>query len=109
MMAEQELRDIDTAYRNYLLTKKGSSREPPATFLNGLLSDDYFSIEGDGKIGDKAQRIAVVRDPESTTEFNRSTDVQVRVYGDKAVVYSFFEFKGTDKGQKISGRSRDIH
>lgn len=108
--AEQELRQLDAAYyRNYLLMKKGKNRDAAVAFLQRIIADDYFSIGSDLQVGNKAQRLAVVRDLERTTESNRFSNVRVRIYGDTGVVHSDFEFRGTHKGKLISGRSHDIH
>ena len=61
-----------------------------------------------GVVQTKAQRLAEIQSGDRKLELFSITDVQVRVYGDTAVVMSRAMLKGQRQGQDISGQFRGI-
>ena len=51
-----------------------------------LLADDYVFLQADGNVSNKAQNIAVIRDPAFVCQSLVTEDGKVRVYGDAAVI-----------------------
>ena len=68
---------------------------------------DYNPFERRPWIG-RAQRLAEIQSGNRKLELFSVTDVQVRVYGDTAVVTSRAMLKGQRQGQDISGQFRGI-
>jgi len=71
-----------------------------------LLADDYTFNQADGTVTNKAQNIAVLQDPGFVIESLTTDDLQVRVYGDTALVTGRATMKATYKGQDTGGQFR---
>jgi ketosteroid isomerase-like protein len=71
-----------------------------------LLSDDYVFLQADGNVSNKAQNLAVIGDPGFMCESFQTEDVEVRVYGDTAVVTGRAVMKATYRGQDTGGHFR---
>lgn len=107
---ENQLKQIDAAYfRNYLVMQKGGDRTEGVEFFERLIADDYFNIDENGNLSHKAGRIATIRNPNLITESNGWTDMQVRLYGDTALVYSNFSFRAKSNGKLVSGSGIHAH
>ena len=76
--------------------------------LDRLLADDHIFTNPLGVVQTKAQRLAEIQSGSRKLELFSVTDVQVRVYGDTAVVTSRAILKGQRQGQEISGPFRGI-
>ena len=76
--------------------------------LDSLLADDHIFTNPLGVVQTKAQRLAEIQSGSRKLELFSITDVQVRVYGDTAVVTSRAMLKGQRQGQDISGQFRGI-
>ena len=77
-----------------------------AAFLQTLWADDYLSTDQDGNTFSKAQDLANVSDPGTSTASFALTDLKVHVYGDAAVVTGLNTIKATFKGKDSSGAYR---
>jgi ketosteroid isomerase-like protein len=75
-----------------------------AAWLERYLADDFMWTSPEGTVNDKAKEITGIKD--LTFETLDSTDMQVRVYGDTAVMTGSTTVKGKYKDQDISGAYR---
>jgi len=76
--------------------------------LDLIMADDHIFTNPLGVVQTKAQRLAEIQSGSRKLEVFSVTDVQVRVYGDTAVVTSRAMLKGQRQGQDISGQFRGI-
>jgi ketosteroid isomerase-like protein len=76
--------------------------------LDRLWADDHIFTNPLGVVQTKAQRLAEMKSGGRTIESFSIADVQVRVYGNTAVVTSRATLKGQRQGQDISGQFRGI-
>ena len=74
--------------------------------LNRIWADDFAFTNSSGEVQTKAQRLAEIKSGELKFESISIDDVQVRVYGDTAVVMSRGTVKGQRRGQDLTGQSR---
>ncbi len=107
---EKELKELEAAYfRTYREIRSNKAREAGAVFFERLIADDYFLINEQGNIGDKAQRIATIRNLDITNVSNNWTNMRVFLYGDMALVYSNFSFHARLKSKPIGGGGIHAH
>ena len=71
-----------------------------------IVADEAVITYGNGKIGNKAEAIAEIKVPADPSYSLTSDDVQVRVYGDTAIVTGRVTEKGTFNGRSINSQSR---
>ena len=73
-----------------------------AATLNRLLADEFAFVSGPNK----AQYLASVKTkaPDSVVESAVSTDLQVQVYGNTAIVTGLDTIKGTNKGEPYTNK-----
>lgn len=74
--------------------------------IGRYMADDWIIIGSDGRMGDKATFLELVRSGALTHEVMTSEDFQVRVYGDTAVVTSRGVSGGRYQGQAFRERER---
>jgi ketosteroid isomerase-like protein len=93
---EQELRRLNKDAADLQVQKDavGAAR---------LLADDYVFLQADGNVSNKAQNIAVLRDPAFVCQSLVTEDVKVRVYGDAAVITGRVVMRATYGGQDVGG------
>jgi ketosteroid isomerase-like protein len=77
-----------------------------AEAIRQFLADDWVIIDADGGIIDKARFLGVVESGALTHEMMESDDVEVRIYGDSAVVSGLTRTKGKFMGQDFSTQER---
>ncbi len=77
-----------------------------AEAIGKFLADDWVIVDPDGGIVDKARFLGVIKSGVLTHELMESEDVQVRSYGDAAVVTALTTSKGKFGGQEFSSRER---
>ena len=77
-----------------------------AEAIGQFLADDWVIIDADGGIIDKARFLEVVESGALTHEMMESDDVEVRIYGDSAVVSGLTRTKGKFMGQDFSTQER---
>ena len=73
-----------------------------------LLADEYIFVQADGQVTNKSQNMAVIGSPEFICESLTTSDVEVRVYGDTALVMGRASMKATFKQQDVGGEFRYI-
>jgi len=81
-----------------------------ADALDGLLADDWIIVDPDGGIIDKMRFLGVIRSGALSHESMESTDLEVRLYGNTAVVTGLTTSKGKFMGQDFTSceRATDI-
>lgn len=73
--------------------------ENDAEAIGRYMSDDWTIIGPDGSVGDKARFLELIRSGVLTHDVMESHDLNVRVYGDAAVVIARGMSGGTSQGQ----------
>lgn len=96
--AEQEVMKANKEYDEAILRRDAA--------FDRLMSDDFFYTSSDGEVVTKAQEITNVKSGDTKYESAQSHDVQVRVYGDAAVVTGRWASKGTRKGKAFDENER---
>lgn len=71
-----------------------------------IVADDAVMIYGNGKVGKKSEAMAEIKAPADLSYSLTSDDVQVRVYGDTAIVTGRVTEKGTFNGRNLNSQSR---
>lgn len=76
--------------------------------LDLLLDDELVEISSDGSILNKSQYIASLTTPKLRFEHIASDSMQVKLYGDSAVVVGVYQESGTKSGKPYLRRERFI-
>jgi ketosteroid isomerase-like protein len=97
--AEQEVRQLDRRIAELIV-----SRDIPT--LAPLVDDGYTHTNPFGQIFSKAEIAGAIESGELTVERYDTDDVQVRIYGDAAVLTGRATLEGRFKGQNIGGQYR---
>ncbi len=84
---------------------QASLRRDTAT-LERILGDDFSAVGTSGAVRNKAQWLADNKSGAMKVESQSFADVNVRAYGDAAVITGVATQKGQDKGKDISGQVR---
>ena len=71
-----------------------------------LLADEYIFVQADGQVTNKAQNLAVIGSAEFVCESLITSDVEVRLYGETALVIGRASMKATFRGQNVGGEFR---
>jgi uncharacterized protein (TIGR02246 family) len=71
-----------------------------------IVADDAVMTYGNGKVGNKSEAIAEIKAPADASYSLTSDDVQVRVYGDAAIVTGRVTEKGIFNGRSLNSQSR---
>jgi ketosteroid isomerase-like protein len=71
-----------------------------------LLADDFVMTVADGYTLNKAQMLASVRDTSYRPDVLQSDNMEVRMYGNTAIVTGSYLEKGKDKGKPFERRGR---
>ncbi len=77
-----------------------------AAALEKIYADDYSLINIDGSVQNRADRLASIKSGDLKYESFSYSDVNVRVYGDTAVVTAIAAIKSTNKGKPLDGKFR---
>ena len=88
---------------NELNTALGSN---DTVALDRIYADDYTLVNMSGAVTTKAQRLAAIKSGELKYESVSVDEVNIRIYGDTAVVTDRATVKLQDKGQDLSGQYR---
>jgi len=96
---EQEIRRLEREwFESYV-------RGDRAAF-DRIVADDAVMTYGNGKVGNKSEAIAEIKAPADASYSLTGDDVQVRVYGDTAIVTGRVTEKGIFNGHSINSQSR---
>ena len=99
-------KNAEQAIRQLMSELANAQQKGDTATLDRIWADDCTFINSSGELQTKAQRLAEIKSGELKFESMRRDDVQVRVYGDTAVVTSRGTVKGQRRGQDFSGQSR---
>jgi ketosteroid isomerase-like protein len=77
-----------------------------ADAIGKFLVDDWMIVGPDGNIIDKARFVGVIKSGMLTHDLMESDDMQVRTYGDCAVVTGLTRTKAKFSGQEFTTRER---
>ena len=97
MSPDQELITLENEWRDALVKHDWA-------FLDQILADDCIWTDPDGNVWTKAQFLASLKSGEDVISSLVSDDMEVRVYGDTAVVTGRTTVKEQYKGKDISGQ-----
>lgn len=77
-------------------------------FLDKILADDFFALNPQGKLLDKAGQLENLKRPDRTLKVlnPRETHVQFFANGDVAILTEHVTVDGTDKGRPFGGEYR---
>ncbi len=95
--AEQEIRKLNLEYDNAIL-------QQDAAVFERLFAEDFIVTKTGGKISTKAQEIADAKSGETKFAVGRSEEVNVRLYGNTAIVNGRWIEKSVTKGKPFDGR-----
>src|SRR5438132_3218958 len=71
-----------------------------------MVAENAVMTYGNGKVGNKSEAIAEIKAPADASYSLTSDDVQVRLYGDTAIVTGRVTEKGTFNGRSLNSQSR---
>src|SRR5579859_6897218 len=77
-------------------------------FLDKILADDFFALNPQGKLLNKAEQLENLKRPDRTLKVlnARETHVQFYAYGEVAVLTEHVTVDGMDKGKPFGGEYR---
>jgi hypothetical protein len=102
--AESVVREL-TDLKDQLLK---AELERNTDFLQQVFADEFVYGMTQGDVMNKAQLLARVKSPDHKYDFLRSDSVQVRAYGDVAIMTDRTSTRGTNKGRPFSGDFRFV-
>ena len=76
-----------------------STNDPVA--IGSFMADDWIIIGSDGRVGQKANFLALIESGDLTHDEMTSEEINVRVWGDAAVVTAKGVSSGTYRGQRF--------
>jgi ketosteroid isomerase-like protein len=97
--AERELLEVNREYDEALV--RGDTRA-----LELIFGDEFIYTSTSGEILNKAQQLELVRSGALKIESGASEEVQVRLYGNMALVIGRFKARGQYKGQAFDSTER---
>ncbi len=77
-----------------------------AAAIGRFVAADWVIVDADGSVIDRSRFISVIESGALTHESMESTDVEVRVHGDTAVVTGITTSKGQFLGERFATRER---
>ena len=98
--------NTEHAIRQLVNEQANAQQKNDTAALERIWADDFTFTNSSGEVQTKAQRLAEIKSGELKFESIRIDDVQVRVYGDTAVVTGRGTVKGQRRGQDLTGQSR---
>lgn len=94
-----ELQALEKAWNDAIVRKD-------VAFPRELLADDFVFISPAGQVVRKDGLIAMVASPETIVHPLLTEEVEVRVYGDAAVMTGRFKQEGTHRGRPLTANLR---
>jgi ketosteroid isomerase-like protein len=77
-------------------------------FLEKAFTSDFYALNPQGLLLDKAQQIANLMRPDRTFTLSPATEVQVHFHGNTAILWERVTVDGTDKGRHFGGDFRFV-
>lgn len=96
---KEELINLEKAFERAVVANDAEA-------IGKFLADDWVILDPDGGIVDKARFLGVIKSGVLTHELMESEEVQVRSYGDAAIVTGLTTSKGKFAGQEFTTRER---
>ena len=96
---EEELLKLEKEFTQAIV-----KNDPEA--IGRFVTDDWIIINADGGIINKERFVEVIKSGALTHEMMESDDIQVRVYGDSALVTALTRTKGKFMNQEFSTQER---
>lgn len=97
--ARQELLKVEKDFANAVVSNDADA-------IGKFLADNWEIIDPDGKIIDKPRFLSVVKSGTLTHQLMESSEMNVRSYGDSAVVTALTKSKGKFAGQEFTTEER---
>jgi ketosteroid isomerase-like protein len=94
--------DLLTFEREF--TQAVVSNDPAA--IGRFVADDWVIVDADGRVIDRSRFLRVIESGALTHDSMESTDIEVRVRGDTAVVTGVTTSKGQFMGESFATRER---
>jgi uncharacterized protein (TIGR02246 family) len=98
--------DDEAAVRKFLEDFSAAFGRNDAAALEGLMTPDYASVNQNGVVQNRAQRLAPIKSGNLKYESVKYEEVAVHLYGDAAAVTALVDVKGTNRGADISNHFR---
>ena len=102
----RKIGNTEQAIRQLMKEQANAQQKNDTAALERIWADDFTFTNSSGEVQTKAQRLAEIKSGELKFESISIDDVQVRVYGDTAVVTGRGTVKGQRRGQDLTGQSR---
>ena len=99
MRAEQGLLKVNNEYDEALVRGDTSA-------LERIFGEEFIYTSTSGEVVNKSQQLELIRSGQMKIESGASDDVQVRLYGNIALVIGSFKAKGQFKGQAFDSTER---
>ncbi|MGH9679685.1 MAG: nuclear transport factor 2 family protein [Candidatus Acidiferrales bacterium] len=99
--AAQEVID----FRNRFIAAEEHRDRP---FLEKAFTSDFYALNPQGLLLDKAQQIANLMRPDRTFTLSPATEVRVHFHGATAILWERVTVDGTDKGKHFGGDFRFV-
>lgn len=96
---ERELRNLNNEVAQMQVRKDVAAAKR-------LLANEYTFIQADGQVSNKAQNVEIIGSADFVCQSLTTDDVQVRVYGNTALIIGRANFKATYKGEDVGGEFR---
>jgi len=77
-------------------------------YLDNVLADEFFAMNPQGQLLDKAHQLANLERPDRTLKVLNPRDTQVHFYGDVAILTEHVTVDGMDKGRPFGGEYRFV-
>jgi ketosteroid isomerase-like protein len=98
-LVQEELLTFEQAFTQAVAANDASA-------IGRFVADDWVIVDADGSVIDRSRFIGVIESGALTHESMESTDVEVRIHGDTAVVTGVTTSKGQFMGRGFNARER---
>jgi ketosteroid isomerase-like protein len=104
--AQAQNENVEQTIRRLENDRSQASLRGDFATLERIVADDFSTVGTSGAVRNKAQWIGDRKSGALKVESQTFADVNVRVYGDAAIITGLMTQKGQDKGKDISGQVR---
>jgi len=98
--------NIDQAIRQLMKERDEAIQKADTAAIDRIYADDYMSTNSTALVRTKAQVLDDLKSGALKVESITSDDINVRPFGDTAIVTGRTTMKAQDRGQQTSGQSR---
>lgn len=100
--------DKEKAVREVLRQMIDADLKDDAAELDRTLAPDYVIIRDNGVVRSRAETLEGIKSHATKFDAFELSDLQVRLYGDTAVVTFHADIKGSRAGKEMSGQFREV-